>query len=276
MSALSERDSGVSHISERRFAVVTGPTAGIGRVYVERLAERGYDLLLVSRDAERLASVAAELEARHGIRARVQPTDLGDEAATEALAAMLEAEPRVDLLVNNAGFGTTGTIARTDPGSQQRMVRVHCMAPVRLVQAVLPGMVARRSGAIVNVASIAAFVTAPGNATYSAAKAFIRTFSDGIAADMVGSGIYVQALCPGFTRTEFHQRMNTSTTTIANWLWLSADEVVAASLRALDRKGPVNVIPAWRYRVILALFRHLPLRVVTWVEAHGPRTRTRA
>ena len=268
--------SASQHATDRPLAVVTGATAGIGRVYVERLAARGYDLMLVARDVARLEAVAAELAATHGVRVRTRPVDLTDEAATEALAEALAAEARVDLLVINAGFGSTGTIARVDPASQQRMVRVHCLAPLRLVQAVLPGMVARGAGAIVNVASIASWVTAPGNATYSSAKAFLRTLCDGIAADMVGTGVRVQALCPGFTRTEFHQRMATSTTTIPDWLWLSADTVVDASLRALDRGGPVNVIPSLRYRVIVALFRRLPLRAVTWVEGRGPRTRTRA
>jgi hypothetical protein len=259
--------------SPRPLAVVTGATAGIGRVFCERFAARGHDLLLVARDAARLAEAAAELSARHGVAARAHAADLSDADAVEALAESLGAEPRVDALVNNAGFGTKGTLARTDPAAQQRMARVHCLAPLRLTQAVLPGMVARRAGAIVNVASIAAFVTAPGNVTYSAAKAFLRVLSEGTAAEVAGKGVRVQALCPGFTRTEFQARMGADPGEVPGWAWLSADYVVDASLRALDRGGPVVVVPAMRYRALVSLVRHLPLRALTWVEARGPRRR---
>jgi len=254
-------------------AVVTGATAGIGRVFAERLAARGHDLLLVARDAARLDAAAAELTARHGVAARTHPADLADPAQVESLAAALGTEPRVDVLVNNAGFGTKGSLARTDPAAQQRLVHVHCLTPLRLMQAVLPGMTARRSGAIVNVASVASFVAMPGTVTYSAAKAFLRVLSDGAAAELADSGVHVQALCPGFTRTEFQQRMGADTAQIPGWAWLSADAVVDASLRALDRGGPAVVVPALRYRAMVATFRHLPMRMLTWFESRGPRRR---
>jgi short-subunit dehydrogenase len=260
--------------SLRPLAVVTGASAGIGRVFCDRLAARGHDLLLVARDAARLETTAGELRSRHGVAARVHPADLADEAQVEALAGALGSE-RVDVLVNNAGFGTTGTLARADPAAQQRMVRVHCLTPLRLSQAVLPGMVARQAGAIVNVASVASFVTAPGNVTYSAAKAFLRILSDGMAAEVKRHGVRVQALCPGFTRTEFQQRMGADQAQIPDWLWMSADDVVAASLRALDRGGPVIVVPGVRYRALVAALRHTPMRVLSWVEARAPRKRTR-
>ncbi len=258
----------------RPLAVITGPTAGIGRVFAERFAARGHDVLLVARDGARLAEVATELSARHGIAAHVHIADLADDAAIEALARALGAEPRVDVLVNNAGFGTTGKLARADAADQQRLVRVHCAAPLRLAQAVLPGMIARRSGAIVNVASVAAFATAPGNATYSAAKSFSRLLATGIAAEVHGTGVRVQALCPGFTRTEFQTRMQADVARIPSWLWMSADDVVDASLRALDRGGPVTVIPGLRYRLLVAAFRHLPMRVLELVQRRAPKTRT--
>ena len=257
----------------RPLAVVTGATAGIGRVYCERLAARGHDLLLVARDAARLEAAAGELAARHGVAARVHAADLADDAATGALAEALGAEPRVDVLVNNAGFGTKGALARTDPAAQARLVRVHCLAPLRLSQAVLRGMVARRSGAIVNVASVASFITVPGTVTYSAAKAFLRVLTDGMAAELAGSGVRVQALCPGFTRTEFQQRMGADTDGLPDWAWLSADAVVDASLRALDRGGPVVVVPDARYQALVAAVRHLPLRALTWVEGRISKRR---
>jgi short-subunit dehydrogenase len=244
-------------------AVVTGPTAGIGRAFADRLAAAGHDLLLVARDGERLAAVAAELAGRHGVRASVRPTDLADGADVEALAGELAALPRVDVLVNNAGFGTQGVLARTDPAAQARMVRVHCVAPLRLAQAVLPGMVARGAGAVVNVASVAAFVTSPGNATYSATKAFLHLLSEGMAAEVAASGVRVQALCPGFTRTEFHGRAGMGVGGIPAFAWHTPERVVDASLRALARGGPVTVVPGVPYRAAVALLRHLPLRALS-------------
>jgi len=257
----------------RPLAIVTGPTAGIGRLFAERLARSGHDLLLVSRDAERLQRLASELGARYGVTAVAHPADLADDAQAAALASELAALPRVDVLVNNAGFGTLGSLVRTDPERQAAMVRLHCIAPLRLAQAVLPRMTQRRAGLIVNVSSVAAFVTGAANGTYAATKAFVRTLSDGIAADVAGTGVRVQALCPGFTRTEFHDRMGYAPSRIPAFLWLTTDEVVDASLRAAARGGPVTVIPSVRYRLLVALLRHLPLRVLSAVGRRGPRGR---
>jgi short-subunit dehydrogenase len=257
----------------RPLAVVTGATAGIGRRFGERFAARGHDLLLVARDGARLDAAAAELAGRHGVTVDTHAADLGDTDAVEALATRLADAPHVDVLVNNAGFGTKGALARIDPAEQQRMVRVQCLAPVRLAQAVLPGMVARRSGAVINVASIAAFISAPGNATYGASKAFVRAFSEAMAAEVARDGVRVQALCPGFTRTEFHARMGGGDKGIPAWLWMSADAVVDASLRALDRGGPVTVIPGLRNRLLIAAFRHMPLRLLSVVQTRMPRRR---
>jgi short-subunit dehydrogenase len=259
----------------RPLAIVTGPTAGIGRLFAERLAARGHDLLLVARDAARLEALAAELGTRHGITAVARPADLADEAQVVTLAGELAALARVDVLVNNAGFGTLGTLVRADPERQAAMVRLHCLAPLRLAQAVLPGMTARRAGLIVNVASVAAFVTGPGNGTYSATKAFVRALSDGIAADVAGTGVRVQALCPGFTRTEFHDRMGLAPSNIPRWLWLTPARVVDASLDAAARGGPVTVIPGLRYRAIVFALRHLPLRVLSALGRRAPKDRVR-
>jgi short-subunit dehydrogenase len=203
--------------------------------------------------------------------ARAWPADLAHDAGITALAAELARQPRVDVLVNNAGFGTLGPLARTDPDAQSRMVHLHCVAPLRLAQAVLPGMVQRRAGLVINVASVAAFMTAPGNGTYSATKAFLRVLTDGMAAELAGTGVRVQALCPGFTRTEFHQRMNFSAAEIPAPLWMSADAVVDASLAAADRGGPVTVVPGMTYKAVVALFRLLPLRVASAMQRLAPR-----
>ena len=259
--------------ASRPLAVVTGPTAGIGREFAERLAARGHDLLLVARDAARLHAVADALAAAHGVTAEVAAHDLTDPAQVEALAAALATRPRVDVLVNNAGFGTLGTLARTDPARQAAMIQLHCATPLRLAQAVLPGMTARRAGLIVNVCSVAAFLTGPGNATYSGTKAFLRLATDGLSAELQGTGVRVQALCPGFTRTEFHDRMGFAPTNIPRPLWLSVATVVDASLRAADRGGPVTVIPGLRYKVLVAAWRLLPLRVASLLIRKAPRSR---
>lgn len=264
-------DASLPFDGARPLAVVTGPTAGIGRTFADRYAARGHDVLLVSRDAQRLAAVAAELRARHGVDARAFACDLADDAEIERLANVLTALPRVDALVNNAGFGTLGTLERTSPRAQSQMVHVHCVAPLRLAQAVLPGMLARRAGAIVNVASVAAFTTSAGNGTYSATKAFLLLLSEGMAAEVAGRGVVVQALCPGFTRTEFHDRMGFAQSNIPGFLWLTTDAVVDASLRALDAGGPVVVVPDVRYRAITAIVRHIPLRVAAWIARRPPR-----
>ncbi len=250
--------------------MVTGPTAGIGRAFAERLAADGHDLLLVSRDAARLGAVADELAARYGVRADVHPADLADVAAVRALAAQLAARPRVAVLVNNAGFGTHARVVGGDPEVEADMLAVHCAAPLRLMQAVLPGMIARRSGAVVNVASVAAFLPNGAYATYSATKAFVQLLSEGVAAEVAASGVRVQALCPGFTRTEFHARMvargsdPAETARVPAAFWMSAEAVVAASLRALARGGPVTVVPGLGYRALVALARRAPLRLLGW------------
>lgn len=252
----------------RPLAVVTGPTAGIGRAFAERLAGAGHDLLLVSRDATRLTTLAAELGARYAVRADTHPVDLADEDGVRTLAARLAAAPRVDVLVNNAGFGTHARVVGGDPEAEARMVAVHCAAPLRLAQAVLPGMVARRTGAVVNVASVAAFAPNAQYATYNATKAFLQLLSEGIAAEVAASGVRVQALCPGFTRTEFHARMGPDGSAMASRipaaLWMTADAVVDASLHALTRGGPVTVVPGIGYRAVVALLRRLPLRALAW------------
>ena len=259
--------------ADRPLAVVTGPTAGIGRAFVERLAERGHDLLLVARDEARLSALAVELSARHGVHAEIAAHDLTDPAAVEALARTLAALPRIDVLVNNAGFGTLGALTRTDPAPQLAMVQLHCATPLRLTQAVLTGMVARRAGLVINVSSIAAFVAGPGNATYAASKSFVRMLSEGLAAELRGTGVQVQALCPGFTRTEFHARMGSAPSEIPAPLWLTPEAVVDASLRAADRGGPVTVVPSLRYRALVAALRHAPMRALSWASGRGPKGR---
>jgi short-subunit dehydrogenase len=243
--------------------LVTGATAGIGKVFAERLAARGYDLILVARDVPRLEAVAAELTGRYGVSVEALAADLASDWDIERVAARIGGGPPLAILVNNAGFGVKGDLAVTDPAAQAAMLHVHALAPLRLCRAALPAMLARRSGAIVNVSSIASFIYTPGNANYSATKAYLTALSEGLDGEVRGAGVRAQALCPGFTRTEFHDRMGlTAVERKRRPLWLSPEFVVDSSLRALERGGPVVCIPDWRYRVLVFLIRHVPRRLL--------------
>ncbi len=248
----------------RGLAVVTGATAGIGREFAEQLARRGHDLLLVARDRDRLGETTASLTTRYGVEAEAFPADLtGDDDVTR-LAERISDSPRLALLVNNAGFGTRGRLAQADAAKQAAMVRLHTLAPLRLTQAALPVMLRNRAGAVVNVSSVASFVYSAGNANYCATKAYLTTFSEGLAAELAGTGVQVQALCPGFTRTEFHSRM-AEPDRLPRFAWLSAEAVVEHSLRCLDRGGPTVCIPGLRFRFLVGIIRLCPRRLIGWV-----------
>ncbi len=244
---------------DSRLALVTGATAGLGRLFAERLAARGHDLLLVARDAGRLAGMARELTERRGIAVETFPADLSRDDEVTRLVARISVGPALAVLVNNAGFGTRGRLADTDPGPQAAMLHLHVLAPMRLTHAALPAMLARRSGAVINVSSVAAFLFSPGSINYCATKAYLTVFSEGLAAELAGTGVRVQALCPGFTRTEFHQRMGMDAASIRRRRpWLTAEYVVDTSLAALERGGPVVCVPSVRYQLIVALLRIVP------------------
>jgi uncharacterized protein len=244
--------------TSRPLAVVTGATAGIGKEFCDQLAARGYDLLVVARDANRLEALGRELEARHGVATDVFPADLTLDDDVTRLVGLVAGSLRIELLINNAGFGTRGNLADASPKQQEAMLRLHTMAPMRLSQAVLPVLLQNGKGGIVNVSSVASFLYSAGNVNYCATKAYLTNFSEGLAAELKGTGIRVQALCPGFTRSEFHQRMEVDVGGLPSWMWLSARQVVRASLRSLDRGGPVVCIPGLRYRLVVAVLRHVP------------------
>ncbi|HKU60851.1 MAG TPA: SDR family oxidoreductase [Gemmatimonadales bacterium] len=242
-------------------AVVTGASAGIGREFAEQLAARGYDLLTVARDAGRLAEQAAALGPRYGVRVEPLAADLSREDGIGRVAERIAVvEPT--LLVNNAGFGTTGMLARTDPGRQAEMVLLHTLAPLRLTLAALPALVRRNAGGVINVSSVASFLVSPGTVTYCATKSYLTVWSEGLAIELKQTGVRVQALCPGFTYSEFHERMGARRRRAPAFMWLSARTVVTASLRALDRRGPTVCIPGWQYRAIVGALRLLPRGLV--------------
>jgi short-subunit dehydrogenase len=251
-------------------ALVTGPTAGIGLEFARKLAARGFDLVLVSRDAVRLGAVADELKATHGVTTEVLPADLATD--TSAVEDRLRDPGRpVDLLVNNAGHALRKPFLGNDLADEEGLLNVHVRAVLRLTHAALPGMIARRHGAVVNVSSVAAWVP---RGTYSAAKAWVTSFSEGLASQVSGTGVRVMALAPGFTRTEFHDRAQMSMRGLPSWLWLDADAVVDAALRDLSRGKTVSV-PGPVYKLAGAVLPRLPRRVARATGRRHPDQRRR-
>lgn len=238
-------------------ALITGASSGIGAEFARQLAARGYDLILHGRRTERLAGLATELAATHGIAAEPLTADLAADAGIAVVEAHIASLPRLELLVNNAGFGIGGAFAGADVSGQADMLNVHMMAPMRLSRAALSGMIARRSGGIINVASVAAFMALPDDVNYCATKAYLVNFSQGLAGEVRQHGVRVQALCPGFTVTEFHDhadRVGFDRSAFPRFLWGAAPAVVAASLRGLER-GQVICVPGFLNQIIATLAR---------------------
>lgn len=244
-------------VTPRPVAVITGASSGLGREFALQLARRGYDLVLVARDADRLRALSAEVRQRYGTDAEALSADLTLDGDVSQVVARIDQGP-IDLLVNNAGFGTRGSLARASRADQEAMVRVHVLAAERLAHAAVQGMVGRRRGAIINVSSMASWLISPGNVNYTSTKAWQRVFIESLSLELRGTGVYVQALCPGYTHTEFHQRGGMDKRRIPGWWWMSAERVVADSLRAVDRRRPVVVVPGAGYKVGALLLRFLP------------------
>ena len=246
-------------------AVITGATAGIGREFAEQLAKRGHSLLLIARDAARLQSTAAELTKAHSISVRFVPADLSRDEDIERVADALALERNLDILVNNAGFGSQGRFHEIDADVQNRMVHLHVVAVSRLSSAVLPGMVARGRGWLINVSSIAGFLYGPGNANYCATKGYEIQFTNSLDTELANTGVYVQALCPGFTHTEFHDRGKMDKRTVPDFLWHDARGVVSASIGAAERGRPRILVPGWKNKILALAARLSP----HWVRRRG-------
>jgi short-subunit dehydrogenase len=240
-------------------ALVTGGTAGIGAAFARALAARGDDLVLVARDAERLASTAAELRHQHGVEVEVLTADLAVQADVRRVAARLgDATRPVDLLVNNAGFGIRQRLTAEDLSAFEHGFDVMLHAVVVLSGAAARAMTSRGRGAVVNVGSTAGYVTMGG---YSALKAFVGVYTESLANELHGTGVTATVLCPGWVRTEFHERADIGTTSIPAWLWLDADALVAECLRDVA-VGKVISIPSRRYRALILAARLAPRPLV--------------
>ncbi|HET9171454.1 MAG TPA: SDR family oxidoreductase [Actinospica sp.] len=250
-------------------ALITGGTAGIGRAFADRFAALGYDLVLVARNQERLDEAAAELrgageDGEHGpVGVETLSADLASAEGRELVERRLGEKDRpVDILVNNAGFGLGHSFRSGSLDDEERLIDVHIRAVLRLTHAALPGMVLRGKGSVINVASVAAFVP---RGTYSAAKAWVVSFSESVAAELDGTGVRCMALCPGFTHTEFHDRAEVDPAQIPGWMWLNAPDVVDAAIDDL-RKGLRVSVPSVKYKALVGASKLVPRRLSTKVS----------
>ena len=240
-------------------ALVTGATAGIGRQFAEQLAAKGVDLVLVARDEARLAAVAGELSGRHGVAVEVLPADLSDRAQLERVAERLRDAARpVDLLVNNAGYSLNSRFVDSAVEAEEQLLDVLVRAVLVLTHAAAGPMRERGHGAVLNVASVAAFIT---SGTYSAAKSWVTVFSESLDGQLAGTGVQVMALLPGYVRTEFHERAAMSMDGLPRITWLKAPYVVEQALRDAA-KGSVLSIPSVKYRTAGEMSRIAPRPLV--------------
>ena len=240
-------------------ALITGATAGIGAAYAKLLAKEGFDLVLVARDLPRLKGVAKELSKLYKIKAETIKADLTKPAQLAKVEKRLANNSKpIEVLINNAGFGLKDSFLVSNLAREQELLDVLVTAPMRLSHAVLPGMIKRNSGSIVNVSSVASFIA---GGTYSAAKSYLTVFSEYLHTELRDTNIKVSALCPGFTRTEFHARGKMKMSGLPNYMWTAVDQVVAKSWRYV-KAGKVICIPGWQYMLLSSIARIAPRPIV--------------
>lgn len=249
----------------RRVALITGASAGIGRAFAEVFAAEGFDLVVTARREDRLRALAASLDERHGARVHVMPADLADRDAPEAIYERLQHERiAVDALVNNAGFGVPGAYVRTTWQQQSDLLQVMVVAVAELTHRLLPGMIERRYGRILNVASLAGLLPGTaGHTLYAASKSFVIKFSESLALEVAHQGVNVTAVCPGFTLSEFHDVSGTRAmvSRMPGFMWMDAHTVARQGFDAVMAGVPVCVNGRMN-AAIATLARHLPQRLV--------------
>lgn len=247
-------------------SLVTGATAGIGHAFAVHLARRGHDLVLVARDGARLDTVAADLRGEHGVEVETLVADLVVKDQLATVEARLKDPGRpIDLLVNNAGFGLKKRFLDNPVDDEVAMLDVLVTAVLRLSHAALRPMAERGSGGIINVSSVAAFLP---RGSYAAAKAWVNSFSEWAANEYRSQGVTVMALCPGFTKTEFHERMQVKRG--ESFMWLDVDFLVDKALKDYD-KGRVYSIPGMHYKAIASLTKVIPSRALQAYQSMGRR-----
>ncbi|MBN1482491.1 SDR family NAD(P)-dependent oxidoreductase [candidate division KSB1 bacterium] len=255
----------ISNKAKHKVACITGATSGIGAAFARQFAARGYDLLLTGRRQRKIEGLAQELRTMHKINVSIKILDFVDEKALENFAAQVRNVQNLHVLVNNAGFGAEGSFHQQHLENHLAMIRVHNDATIRLCHAALPGMLERHEGTIINVSSVRSFVPSPVSAMYAATKAFVTMFTESLHLEYADSGIRVQALCPGLTRTDFHEKMGFDTGKFYQdkgvLKAMTAEKVVAISLRDLD-KGKVVCLPGLSNKLLYRIARLLPAGVL--------------
>jgi short-subunit dehydrogenase len=236
-----------------QWALVTGATAGIGESFTRLLASKGYNITLVARDEVRLHERAGGLREKYGIQTFVLPADLATKNGVKLVEKYIQSY-EIEVLINNAGFGINKAFTASDLGDEQDLLNILVRTPMRLMHVILPGMKERKSGTIINVSSVAGFIA---GGTYSAAKSYLTVLSESLNTELKGTGVIVSALCPGFTRTEFHQRGRMKMKGLPSFMWLNADKLVAQSWKDAQANQPVSV-PGWQYKLLVAIVSIAP------------------
>ena len=239
------------------WALVTGATAGIGESFTRLLAENNYNVVLVARDLPRLQERAQELEAKYQVQTHCIQADLSTDAGCSVVESYI-ASNQIDVLINNAGFGINKAFTVSELEEEQKLLDVLVRTPMRLMHVALPLMKQRDRGVVINVSSVASFIA---GGTYSASKSYLTVLTESMHTELAGTNVKISALCPGFTRTEFHQRGRMSMKGLPNFMWLDSDELVAKAWRdAL--KGKAISIPGWQYKLLVFLIQRLPRPIV--------------
>ena len=236
-----------------QWALVTGATAGIGESFSRLLASKGFNVALVARDEARLHERAAGLREKFGVQTFVLPADLSTDSGCALVEDYIRSYP-MEVLINNAGFGIKAAFTSSELSLEQQMLDVLVRTPMRLMHVIIPGMKERNSGTIINVSSVASFIA---GGTYSASKSYLTVLSEALNTELSATNIKVSALCPGFTRTEFHQRGKMRMTGLPNFMWLDADKLVAQSWKDAQANKPVS-IPGWQYKLLVAIISTAP------------------
>ena len=240
-----------------KWALVTGATAGIGESFTRMLASKGFNIALVARDEARLHERAAGLREKYGVQTFVLPADLATDQGCKSVEEYLK-EFEVEVLINNAGFGINKLFTMSAIDAEQGLLDVLVRTPMRLMHVVLPQMKARNSGTIINVSSVASLIA---GGTYSASKSYLTVLSESLHTELRGTNVKISALCPGFTRTEFHERGRMKMKGLPEFMWLDSDQLVARSWSDAQ-KGKAVSIPGWQYKLLVGFISILPRGMV--------------
>ena len=239
------------------WALVTGATAGIGESFTRLLAQNGYNIVLVARDLPRLHERAKGLESSFGIETKVIQADLATDAGCKTIEDFIT-NNQIDVLINNAGFGLNKAFTMSQLDAEQQMLDVLVRTPMRLMHVALPAMKERNKGVIINVSSVAGWIA---GGTYSASKSYLTVLTESLHTELSSTNVKVSALCPGFTRTEFHQRGGMSMKGLPAFMWLNSDKLVATAWKDAVAGKAVSV-PGWQYQLLTFLMRNIPRSLV--------------